>query len=457
LSQSASIQPLICVVDEANSAAAQGRCDPGPTFNFSATSIQFVPALVHKKTKAHARINNNDKSDQPSQGAKQQTGVISQTILFQSTVRSRLEEIVPLDLQMRLENFPLQCAASLVKDPQKRCSSKAKAPKDWDPNYVRSLTQCIENANWAEGIRKIIQTVFCGTHQNSANRRLDKLQWSAASVSYLANDELLCSSNAEDTTSNYQPHDAATPKEKRDRRTRGVPPTETRPFTAQATIRTRIARSSTRPVLHLTRSYSLEFFPYQSKKWESKPVQDALREIITRPLSSKDLEDGFIYVFWDVKHFGIVKIGRTNDLQRRLKEWDRRCKRKHVYHTTLPMIPHVARIERLIHMELKQYRRSRRCLSCEKSHNEWFEVTEKHTVNVFQKWQQWIDQKPYELDAELNQWTLRQGMLASIPQLCEPVLVPAIAESKQKRRPRKSSRLSNQQKRDDGSQGKMAQ
>lgn len=156
----------------------------------------------------------------------------------------------------------------------------------------------------------------------------------------------------------------------------------------------------TGPVPLSTLSYSLEFSPYLPKKWEGITTQDALREIITQPLKPTDLKQGFIYIFWDVKNFGMVKIGRTKDLKQRLHQWDSDCKREHKHHTELPMISHVSRIESLIHMELKQQRRLRRCEECDKTHKEWFEVSETQAVMVFKKWEQWIVQDPYALDRE---------------------------------------------------------
>ena len=93
----------------------------------------------------------------------------------------------------------------------------------------------------------------------------------------------------------------------------------------------------------------------------------------------------------------LLKIGRASNVQRRLNEWSRQCGhnlsliRYYPYNpsspprlspnsrngvTTPTKVPHVHRIERLIHIELadKRAKESGRCVSCGSLHREWFEV-----------------------------------------------------------------------------------
>lgn len=449
--QSLSISGLICLVAAANATLAQGKYNQKPNFDFSITSFQSAPALVQKQTRPHIEASNNAQSCRKSRDAKTQASIVAQSVSSRTDVRTLVMEIVPRDLQVRFNEAPWQCVASLIKNPQQRCRYQAKAPWEFDKTYLKSPAQCIDGAFTTESVGKIIQTIFCGAHKNSANRRLDKLQRPIAGLTNVANDELPCPSTSESPMSSCGPRRVALLAKNKEICTRGVPHTETASGTTQTTATATPPFNPASPVPSSTGSYSLEFHPYQPKKWEGVSVQDALRETIKQPLHPTDLMVGFIYVFWDVKHFGMVKIGRTNNLEQRLKKWNSKCKRQHKYHTELPEIPHVSRVERLIHMELKQQRRLRGCDSCETNHNEWFEVSETHAVKVFEKWQQWIAQKPYELDAGSGRWVLRPGLLDSLSQLCEPVLLPPLAESKQRRPPRRSSRLVNQQKRDRGS------
>ncbi|MCJ1289926.1 hypothetical protein MMC34_001459 [Xylographa carneopallida] len=97
----------------------------------------------------------------------------------------------------------------------------------------------------------------------------------------------------------------------------------------------------------------------------------------------------------------MLKIGRATNVQRRLHEWTRQCG-FHVslvrYYPYQPssgawmmesegegqqlaaecdyprQVPHVARVERLIHLELGGGRARGRCAGCGREHREWFEV-----------------------------------------------------------------------------------
>jgi hypothetical protein len=186
--------------------------------------------------------------------------------------------------------------------------------------------------------------------------------------------------------------------------------------------------------------YSLGFISFQEKKTVLLSVLDALQEEVRRPLGKGDYKEGFIYIFWDNKNFGKLKIGLTNNLERRLKEWDRKCKRKHSYHPNsgngLVTIPHVPRVEKLIHTELKEFRKKRRCEGCGQTHKEWFDIEEAHAVKVARKWQEWFMRKPYIFNEGVQQWVLKQEMADELDQICEPL--PRVKATP--KQPRKSDR-----------------
>lgn len=99
----------------------------------------------------------------------------------------------------------------------------------------------------------------------------------------------------------------------------------------------------------------------------------------------------------------ILKIGRASNVHRRLNEWSRQCGYAPSlvrYYPPLPSsalspasslspwwelapppapctprkVPHVSRVERLIHIELAHRRVKRQCAVCGRGHREWFEV-----------------------------------------------------------------------------------
>ncbi|KAJ4342128.1 hypothetical protein N0V95_007038 [Ascochyta clinopodiicola] len=155
-------------------------------------------------------------------------------------------------------------------------------------------------------------------------------------------------------------------------------------------------------------------------------IAKALRSKIAEPLTESDRKNGFIYIFWDQNTFGMVKVGRTNNLERRLKEWNRKCKTTHHYHQSsrsgkLLKVPHVQRIERLMPIELVNYRKKRQCEGCSTTHDEWFNISEAKVVQVFQKWRDCIVREPYALDCE-GEWTVRPSMLDTLREVCKPVV-----------------------------------
>ncbi|PYH88186.1 DUF1766-domain-containing protein [Aspergillus ellipticus CBS 707.79] len=124
-----------------------------------------------------------------------------------------------------------------------------------------------------------------------------------------------------------------------------------------------------------------------------------------------------------------LKIGRTNNVQRRLNEWTRQCShnltliRYYPYtpssatpspqpsparhgtpsHDNSPLapgrkMPHVHRVERLIHLELAdvRIRDLGKCPDCGKEHKEWFEISAdkaslKRVDDCIRRWVQWAE------------------------------------------------------------------
>jgi hypothetical protein len=172
---------------------------------------------------------------------------------------------------------------------------------------------------------------------------------------------------------------------------------------------------------------------------------------LAKPVSAFD-EEGYIYMFWltpdsltstppseaalallspaetnrlgsDVinsfapmaadKRTVLLKIGRTQNVHRRLNQWTRQCGynlsliRYYPYHQSLPSasvvtssmpkkVPNVHKVERLIHIELASTRaqESGRCGTCGKEHREWFEVEARRAAvkaidEVVRRWVSW--------------------------------------------------------------------
>jgi hypothetical protein len=119
-----------------------------------------------------------------------------------------------------------------------------------------------------------------------------------------------------------------------------------------------------------------------------------------------------------------LKIGRANNVHRRMNEWTRQCGyslslvRYYPYVPSTPSptpspqtspahsrrqsyqnvrkVPHVHRVERLIHLELGEQRVMKTCDACGKTHKEWFEVEAskdgvKKVDEVVKRWVAWAE------------------------------------------------------------------
>lgn len=199
-----------------------------------------------------------------------------------------------------------------------------------------------------------------------------------------------------------------------------------------------------------TPSYSPEFNPYQAKWSSNASITKDLRSKIIKPLSEADKKEGYVYIFWDQQHFGMVKIGRTDDLGQRLKQWSRQCKTTYHYHQssrdgTLFKVPHIQRVERLIQIELVNCRKKRRCEGCGKTHIEWFDIDEAKAVQVYQKWRDWIMKRPYAED-HTGEWTIRPDVLDTLSKVCEPVILEKTKEKRPQLRRRSANDVLKQRK-----------
>ncbi|KAL9112874.1 MAG: hypothetical protein Q9227_002951 [Pyrenula ochraceoflavens] len=191
----------------------------------------------------------------------------------------------------------------------------------------------------------------------------------------------------------------------------------------------------------------------------SLPPQTAslLLSELTKPISSAD-EEGFIYMFWltpedgqskppdedagsllapptvprqsrrssDVlQRYGsishrskektvLLKIGRAANVHRRLSQWTKQCSHDLTLIRYYPYVasessgslqaprkvPHVHRVERLIHIELAEMRVKDQgaCQNCGREHREWFEISARATSlkgvdETIRRWISWAERQ----------------------------------------------------------------
>ncbi|KAF2862486.1 DUF1766-domain-containing protein [Piedraia hortae CBS 480.64] len=103
-----------------------------------------------------------------------------------------------------------------------------------------------------------------------------------------------------------------------------------------------------------------------------------------------------------------LKIGRANNVTRRMNEWERQCGytlnlvRWYPYYAStaglqVGKVRHVKRVERLVHLELAEKRVLTTCDACGKEHREWFEVEAskrgvKEVDECVRRWVSWAEQ-----------------------------------------------------------------
>ncbi|KAF1834800.1 DUF1766-domain-containing protein [Decorospora gaudefroyi] len=419
-------------------AAAQERYCLEPSFNFSVSSGGPVPSerVLEADTRNGPKSGNMSFRIKVNNIEVNNTAVKVTTKVSAPTVSSRmsdqqvLERMIPLDIHARLKSEPYRCVASLVKDPQRRCIRNAQGSLRCLDKSFQKLSRYHNEARYSaliDEMEKLVDAVTCRSHRkvtqsaaksDPSTTRMRSLVFHLSHARNQKHSELTRWINAisdPDLPSDAH-HDAAC----------DMKPATNPSSTPRRTVRLSPPKSNSTAVAPTAIPCRFKLSPYQPK-WTSKlSEQEALLSIISTPLKPTEKKDGFIYIFWEEGNFGQVKIGYTSDLDKRLRSWNQACKRTFTYHKStangeLGKIPHVSRIERLIHIELKKFRKAGKCEECNSIHREWFGVTEKQAVQVFRKWQKWISQEPYALDPKSGEWRIRPEMLPSLPQVCKPV------------------------------------
>ncbi|KAI4912296.1 hypothetical protein J4E85_011029 [Alternaria conjuncta] len=414
-------------ISKASVAAATVKYSSNPTFVF--TQDTSVSTRTRSKTAATTTVASSLRT-----AVREETTIVTSPQgrihpPLDSKFSKRLEQLVPHDLHARLASAPGYCPASLVKSPSQRCSHMAKPQESRRDvvSAVKDIAKFKRQEDYRRMLRRvktIVQSVMCKTHQGTAlneiegGSRISQLRNKLEGRVHMTKQDQSTFTRWVNTISHLE---ASTNHAAR--------PTTTvitfKPATqVKRATKPKFRVSTTESTVRFSFSCSSGFTPYQPKKVRELSVFSALYERAASPLGAKDLTPGHVYLFWDKAYFGIVKIGYTNDLAARLKGWNTKCKRKHDYHSRMEsqvVMPHVHRVEQLIHTELKECRLRRQCEGCGRLHDEWFEASQAHVVKVMKKWREWILQEPYVQEEESGEWVLKPEMFASLEQMCEPL------------------------------------
>ncbi|USP82291.1 hypothetical protein yc1106_09565 [Curvularia clavata] len=423
-------------ISKANAAAGQIKFNVEPSFDFSLDEAQPISSRTRSKTSKAVQL---PASHDPIQ-SNDIPSVVVAPLVSGSELPSLLELILPLDLYKRLDGTSSTCIGSMESRSYARCSNSPRGSLGTALAIAGELARSRAEKDYETmvcEIEELVHEAMCGTHRNVVLKetkkgvRIEELRNHLYHFKTKSKIDRQALQQWLDTISNPKASADHIPWVRRAFEPTVVANLHSVPCKALGTpsksIRT--TPEPLRPAPNASKSNGqissfADFTPFQLKKTKGIPVSDALIMEIKKPLGASETKSGFIYMFWDKRYFGKVKIGRTNDIKRRLKEWNKKCGKTHSYLSqddrSCVEMPHVGRVERLIHTELKECREKRKCEGCETLHQEWFGENEVHAVKVVRKWQEWMMQRPYVMNAT-GQWELRPEMLESLGQVCEPL------------------------------------
>ncbi|KUI72514.1 hypothetical protein VM1G_08404 [Cytospora mali] len=97
----------------------------------------------------------------------------------------------------------------------------------------------------------------------------------------------------------------------------------------------------------------------------------------------------------------LIKVGRSVNYERRMREFRRSC--KYVPHVIFAyFMPHHFRIEMVVHLQLHNVRlRDVGCTGCGARHEEWFHVDIEHAQHLVSLWKGFANCLPYDEQGEM--------------------------------------------------------
>ncbi|OBT75601.1 hypothetical protein VF21_05820 [Pseudogymnoascus sp. 05NY08] len=166
---------------------------------------------------------------------------------------------------------------------------------------------------------------------------------------------------------------------------------------------------------------SIQFKQYGETKSPGEIKAEILNIILK---GDKEDKQGFVYIYRVKGSNGHVKIGKSRQKHgKRLQQWNGQCKLKpeRISDPNHKIFQYYGMVEELAQMELSNERKTYQCDVCRKSgskspkdHKEWFAVTDKHALEVVERWRGWLVQhQPYGLDGTLlGIWEWKRNKLS---------------------------------------------
>jgi T5orf172 domain len=324
----------------------------------------------------------------------------------QVPIQASLSKIIPIEIREHLREDSWHCPATTTKG--LRCKKHHKANLAHTTHLLDNLAM-IKPSQAFKYLDDLISATLCSaTHQRVARKELEK--WATdieklceinKDINYtvFSNNRLLALADwlniLSDGKGFSQKVSSSTPPSK---------------------IKETNPSNDSPQVLRLIQ----DFKPYITKDSARLSVSEAIEKLLLEPIKKKtEIERvGIVYVYWQPGNFGHLKIGYSQDFHSRMKAWNSRCKKAmEVYFPQRGSdeenlrVSHVCRVEKLVHMELKNLRRiEKNCPGCGKDHHEWFEVSRDLAIAVVRKWMAWMRESPYEKRSSGGkvEWVLKE-------------------------------------------------
>ena len=253
----------------------------------------------------------------------------------------------------------------------------------------------------------LVNLIFCGrSHRENVRRLAEKLRRGV-------------SVDNETTTTATTAHTVEKQNKQRPKKSKARP-TQSTPQIPHYNLRSK-------PVHHTNLPQFTSWQPAASQKVS---VRDLVAKIMRKPLTRTDERPGWLYVYWNQSNFGYRKIGYTTvATAARLRQWEKQCKHR-AEQITQPSeceglqedekLPHVRRLETLVHATLKDDRYCEPCCAaCQRCHREWFDVRDPHKIHrVKAFWSEWISREPYEFVKEKGKWMLKAEFKEEVDDVC---------------------------------------
>ncbi|MCJ1386328.1 hypothetical protein MMC17_009454 [Xylographa soralifera] len=402
------------------------------------TSAQSWASIDHSRLETTSEGGDEETSVQPKLETKREIGTASGCDVPNNTSSSSLSTLVKgidvlgdifgYNILSRLKEDPKHCVDDL-KSKRGRCSRHLKKNNDKiayiQMDELRSLRSLSDVATKLEAL---VPLMFCGrSHLSGAKTRVASWQLDnqGANIVRAVYHEL--------PRDDIDKLDGLTGRRSIVDKTRVVkeqdiiPPQVKKDVIRVFSVDTSFSYSSSTTKLVKPSSYKTtirQLVPWQPVASKKDDVKTALLASITHSLGKQGDIAGYLYVYSTVGDFGARKIGVTSipDIEQRMDGWRKQCQRRidliYPQEGKEVLVPHVYRLEMLVHTELKEYRLVEHGCGCGvQRHREWFNAKTHHIQEVVRRWTEWLLKKPYE--KQNMKWVLKKEF-QDLDEICTP-------------------------------------